>query len=68
MILWVTWHSSIDESADERATAGSDSKFIGPEHALAISNTSTRSLIWDQDKNKQNKDWRDSIRFRQSSI
>ena len=48
--------------------ASSDSEFIGPEPAVGISSTITRSFIWGQVKNKHNKDWRDSIRFRQSKI
>ena len=46
MILWVPGHSGIDgnEKTDELARAGSDNKFIGPEPAIRISLTITRSL------------------------
>ena len=71
MDTWTcSWTSSIDgnEKTDELARAGSDNEFIVPEPAVRISSTITRSLIWDQGKNKHNKDWRDSTRFRQSKI
>ena len=49
MIVCVPRHTGIDviEKADELATAGSDSEFIGPEPAVGISSTITRLLIWD---------------------
>ena len=45
-----------------------NSGFIGPEHAVKISSTITRLLIWDQVKSNHNKKGRDSTRFRQSKI